>query len=245
MKKIIVTLISIALFHSVNGQNIGLRANTIFSNNREVNTALGGGLYLGIEDSFEKFSCILFGDYLSKKDAFNDCIDCPTKEISTSYRNISFGISGLWSKQIFQKSKFKIGPLVAYSMTDANRQGQIARWVETFNVNSIGTGLLFNLQFQQIFQLPLNFDVFITPTYLINVKSNTNPSEIQSEYKKNLTVLNLQLGLAYRIKWSSQKAHTLASRSKQPHRPKLAKECAFLLPGKIKKNKKNSLPSKK
>lgn len=191
---------SIALFYSVNGQNIGLRANTIFSGNREMNTAFGGGIYLGMEDSLKKLGFIIFGDYLNKKNVFEDCIDCPTKEISTSYKNFSVGISGIWINEINSKTIFKMGPLLNYSMTNANRQGQIARWVETFNVNSIGTGFLFNMQFQSIFQLPINFDIYITPTYLINVKNNINPSGIQSEYTKNLTVLNLQIGLAYRIK---------------------------------------------
>jgi hypothetical protein len=200
MKKIILTLISIAFYHSANCQSIGLRTGAIFSGNKEMNAAIGSGLYLAPYDSLEKFSYILFGDYLSKKDAFNDCADCPTKEISTSYRNFSFGVSGLWSNRIFQKSKVKIGPLFSYNITDANRQGQNTNWIETYKIKSLGAGILFNLQFRRVFKLPLSFDFFFTPLYLIHIKKIIDPIGAKSDYTRNLTVLNLQFGLSYIIK---------------------------------------------
>ncbi len=202
MKKlcVIVIIICICSIYSAHCQSIGLRANTEFSKNREMNNAFGGGLYFEMDDSLQKFGFISFGDYLNKKGTFNDCIDCPTKEIYTSYQNISFEISGFLIKNISSSAKFKIGALVNYSMTNANRQGQIANWIETFKIKSVGIGPLLTLQFQEVLKLPLNFNLFVYPTYLINIKNETNPTGIISDYTNDLTLLNLQIGLAYIIK---------------------------------------------
>ena len=200
MKIILISLFSLVLFYSAKCQSIGLRACSVFSDNREINTSLGAGLYVTIEDSLEKFGCVLFVDYLSNNKKFNDCDECITKDIFTSYRNFSFGISALWSKHIYSNTMFKFGLLVNYNIADAKRQGQIANWIETLESNYIGAGVLVNVQFQQLFTLPLNLDIFISPIYLININSETDPSEVKSDYLNDLQILNIKAGLAYKIK---------------------------------------------
>lgn len=200
MKRTFVLIILTCLLFSAYCQNIGLRANIGFSENKEMNTAFGGGLYLNIDnDSLKMFDYILFGDYMSRKNTFNDCLEYPTPDISTSYKKLSFGLSGLLNNKIHANSRLKIGPSLSYNTLIANRQGQIANWIETFKAKYFGTGLLANIQLQQIFKLPINFDIFISSFYLINIKDNSNPTGIKSDYSDNLVILNLRFGLSYKM----------------------------------------------
>ncbi len=200
MKNLIAIIICSSSIYSACCQSIGLKANTQFSANNETNNAFGGGLYININDFSRKIECVLYCDYLIKKNEFKNCAECPTKEVSSSYQNLSIGISGLWVNTIQSNVKFKMGPALSYNNLVASRQGQIANWIETFKANYIGTGLLTNIQFQQIFKLPLNFEIFIFPAYLINIKNETKPTGIKSEYAGNQKLLNMQLGLSYIIK---------------------------------------------
>ena len=200
MKKLIIVIICLILYHFSTGQNIGLRASSIFSKNNEMNTAFGGGLFFQSNDSLEKIGCYIYGDFLIKNKNFNNCIECPTKEVSTSYNNYSLGLSGYIITGITSKFKINIGPSIYYSITNAERTGINSNWIETYDIKSIGPGVLFNLHFNQLFKDSFNFDIFATPTYLVNIENKTNPSETNSNYTDNLLVFNLQMGISYKLR---------------------------------------------
>jgi len=200
LKRVILTLSLIILFSTANCQSIGINGSTLISINDELKNAFGIGVYINIEDSLEQFGVILFFDYQYKNDDFNNCAECPTKDAQTSFQNLSLGLSGIWINKLNSKVKFKFGPLVNYNNTEVNRSGKIATWGETIKSNSIGCGLLINLSIQQIFKLPLNFDVFINPAYSFNTNNKTCPVDLKSAYLNDMSILNFKIGLSYKIK---------------------------------------------
>lgn len=192
MHRVFTVLFCISLIHAATSQVLGIKATNYLTTTRDVNNAFGGGLYLYVEDSTVKFGIALLGDFVQKSDSYDNCLDCITMDVSTYYRNVSFGISSYWKKKIYPNVNFKAGPMINYNFTNGNRQGQHANWIETSESRYLGLGMLLNFQYEELFKLPLNFDVFITPTYLIPLKSES--------YLYDMSLINLEAGLSYIIK---------------------------------------------
>lgn len=172
-------------------QNIGLRSNIEFSDNKIINTTFGGGLYLNINDFSKNIELLLYTDlYPTKKQI--------TQEMYTTYRHYCFGVSSLYKFKVSERSALKLGPSISYDLINASEVGIFGNWVQN-NSKSIGLGIVGNFQFQQLFKLPLNFDVFITPSYLINFKNNTTLQGKKSDFLENLKIVTIQLGFSYRL----------------------------------------------
>jgi hypothetical protein len=184
---------SIFLFQTNFGQNIGIRSNIEFSDNEKINFALGGGSYLNINDFSEKIELLFFTDYYSNKKQL------PSQEMITTYRLYSFGVSSLYKFSLSKYSNFKLGPSISYDLMDASEAGMVFNWIRTYDSKSIGVGLISNFQFPQVKKLPINFDIFITPTYLINIKNDTSPLGNKSDFLENQKIVNVQLGISYII----------------------------------------------
>ena len=175
------------------GQNIGIRSNVEFSDNEKINFTLGGGLYLNINDFSEKIELLFYTDYHSNKKQF------PYQEMLTTYRHYSIGISSLYKFSLSKYSYFKLGPSISYDLIKASEAGLFYNWLRTYYSKSLGVGVVFNFQFPQIKKLPINFHIFITPTYLINIKNETSPLGNKSDFLENQKIVNIQLGFSYII----------------------------------------------
>ena len=194
MKRILVLITLTCLLYSAYCQNVGLRGNMVFSDNRKINNAIGFGGYLNINDFSEKIELLFSLDYNFNNKQF------PDEALETTYNRFYFSTNGLYNLSLSEKSKIKIGPGMNYSSINASDGGIILQWINTYKSKYIGTELLTNIHFQEIFKLPINFDIFITPTYLINIQNNNDPKNVESDYSENLKILNMQLGLSYKIK---------------------------------------------
>lgn len=201
MKHAFILAVVLGLSLSTYCQNIGLRVNVGFSENKEMNATIGGGFYVSTGDSVLKmFDFVMYGDYMVKKSSSDNCLECPTVDVSAAFKELSIGTGALLVGKIHTKTRLKAGPILSYNNVMATRQGQTANWIETFNAHFVGAGFLVNLQQQEVFNLPINFDTFISSSYLINVGNRSNPVDTRSAYSGNLLSLNLQIGLSYRIK---------------------------------------------
>jgi len=184
----------IFLFQTNFGQNIGIRSNIEFSDNEKINFTFGGGLYLNINDFSENIELLIYTDYYSNKKQF------PSQEMQTTYHRYSIGISSLYKFTLSKFSDFKLGPSISYDLMDASEAGLVYNWIRSYDSKSIGLGLICNFQFPQIKKLPINFDIFITPTYLIKIKNEKNQYFDKSNFLENQMIVNVQLGISYLIK---------------------------------------------
>jgi len=196
MKKIFTVSLCVLLIQLSFGQNIGLRVNTEFSDNRKINNSLGVGGYLNINNFSKKVELIFSLDFNRNSKKFLD------EEFKSTYTRFYFTAGGMYVFSLKEKTKIKIGPSFSYNVINATDGGLISNWINPYKTKSIGTELMTNIHFQEIFKLPINFDIFITPTYLINIKNENNLSSMEtgSDYSENLKILNIQMGLSYKIK---------------------------------------------
>ncbi len=194
MKRLFVVIICICSIYSASCQNIGLRTNTEISENKKINTAIGGGLYLNINDFSEKVEVLFSTDYFIKEKELKE------DDLISYYNSLIFGVNGFYVLSIRKNLKTKIGPLLSYNLTNATDRGIVSRWINTYKAKYIGIGITGNIQFKKIFKLPINFDIFVYPTYLINIKNENDPTGVKSYYADNLKIFNVQLGLSYIIK---------------------------------------------
>lgn len=194
MKRIFVLINLTCSLYSAYCQNIGFRGNTVFSDNRKINNAIGFGGYLNINGFSEKIELLFSLDYNFNNKQF------PDEGLATTYNRFYFSVNGLYGLSLAEKSKIKIGLGMNYATINASDGGIILQWINTYKSKYIGTELLTNVHFQEIFKLPINFDIFVTPTYLINIQNKNDSQNVESDYSENLKILNVQLGISYRIK---------------------------------------------
>ncbi|OFX30837.1 MAG: hypothetical protein A2X08_12495 [Bacteroidetes bacterium GWA2_32_17] len=198
MKRLFVIIICICLIYSAYCQNIGLRANTEFSGNRKINTAIGWGLYLNINDFSEKVELLFFLDIDKKyKELPDDRTFSPIEGIRSNYAHLFGGASGLYVFPLSQKIKFKSGPSLFYNVISASETGMWSNWLHSYKSYSLGSGLIFNFHYTALWGSPFNVDLFIVPQYLFNIKNEINPTGIKSDYSENLKILAIQLGLSF------------------------------------------------
>jgi hypothetical protein len=193
MIRILVIITFLYSFQSSYGQNFGLRGNIEFSNSERINNAIGGGLYLDITDSSKKIELLFSGDYCKYKKTFSD------KGFESDYLRYYFSINCFYVFHRSEKSKIRIGAFLNHSTIDAGDNFMYGT-INAYKSKFIGTGLTGNLEFKKVFKLPINFDIFVSPTYLINIKNENDPTGIKSDYSKNLIILNVQLGISYAMK---------------------------------------------
>ncbi len=200
MKKLFVIIINILLIHPSYSQNIGLRVNAEFSDIKSINNSLGGGLYFNINDFSKKIEVLFSFDFTKNKKDFSDKNPPLNSGVIRSFNKPFFSVSPLYVLPIKEKIKTKIGPVFNYNSIDADNNYYPLNIINSYKSKYIGLGLIANIQFQQIFKLPLNFDTFVFPSYLINIKNESDPTGIKSEYADNLKIFNIQFGLSYIIK---------------------------------------------
>jgi len=169
----------------------------LLSDQSDHNGSFGGGLYATLSDSLDRLSFILYSDMIRKNGAFDNCLDCPTKEITTYFLGLSFGAGVLYSLELHRKIKFKIGPLVSYSAVIGDRQATTTNWIETYTAKGIGTGVICNVRYRPLSKLPVCFDIFLNPMYLVNLSGDTDPTGSGSTYLENSVQFSLHLGLSY------------------------------------------------
>ncbi len=96
-----------------------------------------------------------------------------------------------------QYTKVKTGLGCSYNSVNATIGGVNANWDNIYKSQYIGIAQSFNLTFYNILKNKINFDIFVTPTYLININKNGNNKNRESLYSKDLLFLNTQLGISY------------------------------------------------
>ena len=177
---------------TASGQNTGMKVNSgIYSVNGPV-FETGFGVYVVLNDFSDKVEVLFSFDYnkaeISREDFISNC------------ERFYFTAAGLYVFPVTEKLKFKPGLAISHENMRAIEGGDPSNWVSTYYAKHLGIGLMTNLQFQRIFKLPLNFDIFLTPTYLVNINVDNYPTRTNETYSTDLFVLNFQLGLAYVVK---------------------------------------------
>ena len=202
MKRKKLFILSILIFSNqmLFGQNIGLRTGVEYSDNSFVNNSLGFGGYLNIEGIYKHMELLFSYDYFENEIDVNDNFNI-TKYgfVSTNYKH-SLSSSILFAIPLKERIKIKTGANFKYCVLNATDSYYPINIVRTFKSSYVGLGGVINFQFTEIFNIrPLNFDIFITPEYLINLKEESNPLYATTEYSSNLKLLNLQMGLSYKL----------------------------------------------
>jgi len=196
MKKIFTTIISIFFICFSYSQNIGLRANTEFSDIKRINNSLGVGLYLNINDFSKKIEILFSFDFTKNEKDFLPINNNPSNScVYSSFHKLFFSTSPLYVLPIEEKIKTKIGPVFNYNSINAS--DDYMGMISSYKSKHIGFGIIANIQFQKILKLPVNIDIFITPQYLINIKNENSPIGVKSDYADNLKILNIQVGLSF------------------------------------------------
>lgn len=201
MKKKCLLVILIFIFFSqiLYGQNVGLRTGVEFSNNKFINNSIGFGSYLNIEGIYKQMELLFSYDYSENEIDVIENLKTNHGFISTNNKH-SLSSSILFAFPLKERMKIKMGANFNYHILNATDSYYPNNIVRTFKSNFVGLGGLINFQFSEIFKIrPLNFDIFISPHYLIHVKTEKDPSITKSEYSSNIKVLNLQLGLSYKL----------------------------------------------
>lgn len=179
-------------------QSIGMKVNSEFSNETLMNNGKGIGIYLNLNDFDDKLELLFSIDYIKANKFF--VIDDITK-LSYNGKSEKKGISStlVYVINIKEKLKFKSGPSISYNDITNSKVYTPINIIEISNYKSLGLGLLANFQFVEIFQLPLNLDVFITPIHLLNLSIKTDPSNLQNNQNRNFSLINSQIGLSFQF----------------------------------------------
>lgn len=188
----------ISVCHISYGQSIGIRGGFELADQNQTNNAFGGGTYLTFKNFSDKIHLMLSFDYSGKTQRFEN------KDLQTAYAKYRFSAATLFVKPLSESFDFIFGPSISYNIYRASHQGIILRWIDNYKSNFIGLEIVSNLQVKNILQSPLNIDFFITPSYLLNIKNNTenilDGSGTKPEYGNNSFNLSFQFGVTYTIK---------------------------------------------
>jgi len=192
MKYLLSFLLSLVLFLPIAAQTIGLKCNTAFSSLEQSEYETGAAVFVGINDFSEKVEVLFSVDFNKSNTVIKD-----GKE--RSYTRTFFNATGLYVLPIAEKLKFKTGISITHENIHMTQRGAVSNWIQDYYSKYLGVGIASNLQFQKIFKLPLNFDVFVTPSWLKNIHVEREPFKSNYKNANYLFVLNVQLGVAYVI----------------------------------------------
>ena len=192
-------IIFVFIFQCNYSQNIGLRANFDVSETKKITPSFGGGLYLNLTDFSKKIEFILSVDFLANKKNIHFQNDPYNGGMVTDYNKYVLSVASFYVIPIKDKIKTKIGSILNYNAIIAHDNYYPSNTIDSYKAQYIGVGLIANLQFQKIAKTSFNVDIFITPTYLIKINYESNPTKINPDYSKNGLLLNTQLGISYNL----------------------------------------------
>jgi hypothetical protein len=191
MKKLLFLLVfCISCFYSF-CQNIGLKNNIEFSENKKINAAVGGGIYLDFDDFSKKLELIVSLNYNQK-----NC-EIPRTRFELPYKRIYFDIGCLYILPISEKTKIKIGASLSYNIINFYYCEIWPSYSTTSNY--LGGSLISNIHFQDILKLPINLDLFVYPSYLKNIHNYENLIYPNTINVKNIILFNAQVGFSVKM----------------------------------------------
>jgi hypothetical protein len=194
MQKILVIIIFVYSFNVSYGQSLGMQGNLELSENQRINKGAGGGIYLDLADSSERKIESLFSiNYCKRKRNFSE------KGFESDYLRYYVNANALYVFYRSKKSKLRIGPFLGYNVIEAGENSFFGT-IHSYKSRSVGTGLAFNFELQNVAKSGLNFDIFVCPTYLASLTNESAPFGSKSQYRNNLTLLNIQIGISYLMK---------------------------------------------
>lgn len=182
-------------------QRLELRFDKEFSNNAMVNKSLGGGASLIIDSWSEHLDFQFNFDYDTYKTGDDNV------GTSTQFNKLKGGISALYVLPIGKRFFFRVGGDVSY-----NNLKKVDQWQDTTQTNLDNgkstilcthrghyLGLAGVAQFQVKVGNFLRIGAGITPTYLIPLANKTSLPNVESDYKKGMFVLQLQVGIEIKL----------------------------------------------
>ena len=195
MKKLICILFIIGVSGYGYAQNFGLRFNSSLSPAKRINQIYGGGVFVNLNDYSDNVELLLSADLTRGKKKLN------SDSLNSDYQNFQIALSALRPVSLSKDLDLKIGPKLSYINTFTIDQKNGSSLINYYQSRYFAAGLVLDLQYQGVFGLPLNIDLFISPDYLINAKNNFSPPGFVSDYStKNLSIFNFQFGLSYSLK---------------------------------------------
>jgi len=181
------------LLYAAHSQNAGIRLTSEFSDNKIVNYSTGFGGYLNIDGFSDHFELMFSLDYNKNDRRWED------SEIQTTYSRYNFSMKGMYVHPFTEKLKLKTGPGMCYSKLNYTYGGLGANWIETGKGKTLGAEWMANLYLEDVFKLPLNLELFITPSYMFNLEMPVDPTLAVANLKKGLIIVNLQFGISYQM----------------------------------------------
>lgn len=185
---------------NVQAQRLELRFNKEFSNNAITNKSLGAGGSFIIDGWADRLDFQLNFDYAGYK------AEADNNGISTKYRKLKGGISALYVLPVGKMCFFRVGGDISY-----NNLQKVDSWNDTVvNVDngnsfvnrthyghSLGIGAI--ADFQVKLGNYVRIGAGIIPSYLIPLAAKTTSPSVESDYKKGLFIMQLQIGLEIKL----------------------------------------------
>lgn len=185
---------------TLQAQRLELRFNKDFSNHAVVNKSLGGGGSIILDGWAENFDFQINVDYAGYK------LKADYTGAATKFTKINGGISALYVVPVGKSFIFRVGGDVSYNniqQTDSwnanvvNPDNGKSIVNCTHRAHFLGIGAV--LQLQAKLGKFVRLGAGLVPTYLIPLANKTDHPEIQSKYKTDLFVMQLQIGLEFKL----------------------------------------------
>ncbi len=199
MKHFFLAVFCLLIFNPSHAVNIGVIGSSIYTGSKKSNFAMGGGVLFSFPLKFKNSEINFHFNVVTKNGEFNDCYECPTDEIITTFHYYDIGVNWSWKLKSFQQSVIRIGPIVNYSEVNASQTGQVANWIEVYKSEYICTGLAVNYKFLSVLKLPLDLGFQISPQYCFRIYNKPRYDENMFDSEKNRTILNFQVALSYKF----------------------------------------------
>lgn len=188
--KALIFFICLLAVKITSGQDIGIRLCTGLSTNARINLPKGFGIYFTADNS-AKVDWILSSDFCWKYSIF------PEEGYESNAYKFQIAIGPLYKVNIYKGAFLKIGPSLSYQKISGSNAGLVSNWLGPFSSYSAGLGIISNFKLERILRSRINFDLFISPKYFFDIKSDgNNPTDKKS---KNLFFLELNSGLSFFI----------------------------------------------
>lgn len=184
---------------SLVGQSIGVRGGILLSNLDGVNLSSGGGVSLEIADTLDKYRLFFAIDHWAANERFfDDCEECPTPTMSTSYTNTSLNMGVLIRVISTQRTGLFIGPSISHDKVDFARRGRGLNWLETISFKSLVGGLILNYKVVDVVFPKVDLEITVNPKYSFKLLDSKDVTHgILTDLFTNNRTIVFQIGISY------------------------------------------------
>ncbi len=198
MKKIILLYFLLSIVNQLFAQELGLRISSTFNNKIEKNLPIGSGFFIKVNTESEKFSFLVFADFLSSKNFEYENMNTITK-----YKNNSFGFAPVMKKLLNRHLILGIGPTVSLSFMKMESEKYFNPSLNLYskcNQEDFGLGVLGIVEYAGLWNSRFNAIAFVNPTYFTLIESNEKATKYNNAWSiENSFGTNINIGVSYNL----------------------------------------------